>query len=235
MISKESWKKIAVVSIFAIAMGFLEAVVVVYLRKLYYPSGFNFPLSTLINTQVLNIEWIREFFTLVMLACIGWLAARKFSERFAYFLYAFAIWDIFYYIWLLATLGWPKSLLTWDLLFLIPFPWAGPVLAPIINSLTMILFAGLIINISDRKNIRIKLDEWIMLFLGGFIILYTYLIDYGKLVFAFPNFLNLTTNQEFLSLVSNYVPQHYNWILFIIGEAIILFAILKFYTRSKKV
>ena len=235
MISKESWKKIAVVSIFAIAMGFLEAVVVVYLRKLYYPSGFNFPLSTLINTQVLNIEWIREFFTLVMLACIGWLAARKFSERFAYFLYAFAILDIFYYIWLLATLGWPKSLLTWDLLFLIPFPWAGPVLAPIINSLTMILFAGLIINISDRKNIRIKLDEWIMLFLGGFIILYTYLIDYGKLVFAFPNFLNLTTNQEFLSLVSNYVPQHYNWILFIIGEAIILFAILKFYTMSKNV
>ena len=29
--------------IFAVSMGFLEAIVVVYIRELYYPDGFRFP------------------------------------------------------------------------------------------------------------------------------------------------------------------------------------------------
>ena len=46
---KESLKKIGIVAIFAIAMGFLEAVIVIYLRKIYYPLGFNFPLKGFIS------------------------------------------------------------------------------------------------------------------------------------------------------------------------------------------
>ena len=94
---KESLNKISIVTIFAIAMGFLEAVVVVYLRKLYYPNGFNFPLKGFIDPSIISIEWVREFATIVMLITIAMLAGKKLYERFAYFIYVFAIWDIFYY------------------------------------------------------------------------------------------------------------------------------------------
>lgn len=235
---KESCKKIAVVTIFAIAMAFLEAVVVIYLRKIYYPDGFDFPLVGFIEPSILNIEWVREAFTIVMLACIGWLAGKKFSEKFAYFLYSFAIWDIFYYVWLKTALDWPSSLTTWDMLFLIPFPWAGPVLAPIINSITMILLAFIIIHLQDKgKNPKIILREWVLLFLGGLTILYTYLYDYGTLIINsgfLKDFFELAAKQDFKQAVSNYIPSNYNWILFWIGEAIILIAIWMIYVRTDK-
>ena len=31
--------------LYAVAMGYLEAAVVVYLRAIYYPEGFSFPLK----------------------------------------------------------------------------------------------------------------------------------------------------------------------------------------------
>lgn len=46
--------------IFSIAMGFLEAAVVVYLRQLYYPVGFTFPLQSK-ALPALKIEFLREF------------------------------------------------------------------------------------------------------------------------------------------------------------------------------
>ena len=122
-------------------MGFLEAAVVVYLREILYPGGFSFPLSPVPASLALT-EIFREVATLVMLVSIGILAGRKFSTGFAWFIYSFAIWDIFYYIFLKAVLGWPESLMTWDVLFLIPTTWTGPVLTPVLVSLTMILFAG---------------------------------------------------------------------------------------------
>ena len=36
--------KVLALTLFSIAMGLLEAVVVMYLRELYYPAGFAFPL-----------------------------------------------------------------------------------------------------------------------------------------------------------------------------------------------
>ena len=172
-----------------------------------------------------------------MLASIGWLAGKKFSEKFAYFLYSFAIWDIFYYIWLKIALDWPASLTTWDLLFLIPLPWAGPVLAPVINSITMIALAFIIIYLQDkRKEVKIILKEWILLFTGGLAILYTYLYDYGQLIINsgfLKDFFELTAKPEFHQIVSNYVPSGYNWILFCIGEVLILIAIVMIYIRTK--
>ena len=105
--------------IFAIAMGFLEAIVVVYLRALYYPNGFNFPL-TMFSQRLIEIEWVREIATVVMIITIAWVAGKNFLQRFSYFLYVFAVWDIFYYVALKVFLDWPASFLTWDLLFLIP-------------------------------------------------------------------------------------------------------------------
>lgn len=237
MVNKESWKKLIVVAIFAIAMAFLETVVVVYLRKLYYPLGFNFPLANIFDSSILNIEWVREFMTIVMLAAIGWLTGKKFSEKFAYFIYAFAIWDIFYYVWLLVTLHWPASFLTWDLLFLIPWPWAGPVLAPVILSITMILFTIAIIYLQDKKyNVKIKLKEWLLLIAGSLVILWTFLVDYGKLIFEngyWRDFLNLAGNNKFMEAVGSFSPSNYNWLVFVIGEVLILAAIVIFYIRVK--
>jgi hypothetical protein len=38
-------KTIIWLAVFSMAMGYLESAVVVYLRKLYYPDGFKFPLA----------------------------------------------------------------------------------------------------------------------------------------------------------------------------------------------
>src|SRR5262245_39933262 len=85
------------VSVYAVAMGLLEAAVVVYLRRLYYPHGFAFPLVP-VDNDVAVVELWRELATVVMLAAVGGMAGRNRGERFAYFLYAFGIWDLIYYV-----------------------------------------------------------------------------------------------------------------------------------------
>jgi len=114
-------KRLAAVTTFGIAFGFIEAAVVVYLRLHFYPEGFTFPLAEMPGPVILT-EVAREAATIIMLACIGWIAGRRFLDRFAYFAFAFGVWDIFYYVFLKVILGWPESLLTWDVLFLIPSP-----------------------------------------------------------------------------------------------------------------
>ena len=143
--------KIIIITTFAIAMGFLEAAVVVYMREILYPAGFEFPLSP-IPVNLALTELFRELATMIMLLSIGFLAARRFSTGFAWFIYSFAIWDIFYYVFLWAILGWPESLMTWDVLFLIPTTWTGPVLAPLVLSLTMILLAMIILQKAEGGN-----------------------------------------------------------------------------------
>ena len=120
---KEEKRKLVWIGVFAIAMAFVETMIVFYLRKLYYPDNNLFPLNISMPTEILIFEWIREAATIVMLLAIAVLAGRNAKEKFAYFIYTFAIWDIFYYVWLKVTLDWPASLMTWDVLFLIPITW----------------------------------------------------------------------------------------------------------------
>src|SRR3972149_9492425 len=131
-------KKILWVMIFAVAIALVESAVVVYLRELHYPEGFRFPLKLIIDKTVI-VELYREIATVIMLLSIGALVGKIFWERFAYFLIAFGVWDIFYYVWLKVAIGWPVSILDWDILFLIPVPWIGPVIAPVLVSLLMIV------------------------------------------------------------------------------------------------
>ena len=137
-------QKLIWVSIFAVAMGFFEAAVVIYLRKLMYPAGFSFPLAPIEHGLAVT-EILREAATLIMLLSAGILAGRYATERFAWFIYAFAIWDIFYYIFLKLLIGWPESFMTWDILFLIPATWVGPVITPVIVSLSMIVLAAVVL------------------------------------------------------------------------------------------
>jgi len=132
----------AVVIAFAIAMALLESAVVVYLqRALEVDPQALFPVrEPALAGDLALIEVGREAATLVMLATVGWLAGRNGLERLAWTAVAFGTWDIMYYVWLWAFIGWPPSLGTWDLLFLIPVPWSGPVWAPVAVSLALVGF-----------------------------------------------------------------------------------------------
>lgn len=235
---KETVRKIFAVSVFAIAMAFLEAAVVIYLRKLFYPAGFVFPLIGFVEPSILSVEWLREFATIAMLISVGILAGKKFCSRIAYFLYAFAVWDIFYYIFLKLALNWPSSFLTWDLLFLVPWPWAGPVIAPIICSILFIILAILILNFEDKnKKAKPATKEW-LLFVGGvLLVLYTWLYDYGALIFGggfAKSFFTLAENLRFIDAVSNFIPAGYNWLLFSAGIVLTIIGIVLFYLRTTK-
>ncbi len=223
--SSRAYKTFITLFIFGIAMGYLEAVVVVYLRGLHYPQGFAFPLS-IFTMGTLWIEWGREFATIVMLATIGIVSGKNFLQKFSYFLFAFAIWDIFYYVFLKLTLNWPQSLLTWDILFLIPVPWVGPVLAPVICSLTMILIGCMIVFMEERGyTVTMKVWDWVLMLLGAFIVFCTFIHDYFIIIFhegLASGFGNLVTNPHIQEMISQYVPTSYNWFLFAVGEILIL-------------
>jgi len=224
-------------AVFAIAMGFLEGIVVVYVRELYYPEGFDFPLK-LMSPELVRIEWIREIATLVMLAGVGILTGKNGLQRLLYALFAFGVWDIFYYIALKLLIGWPASLLTWDLLFLIPVSWLGPVLAPVLNSMTMIVMALLLVSRQERGYpVKVSLADWILIFGGAFIILYTYLIDYTRLlieggVLAGKN--SPEAADRLIQIITSYIPDSYRWLLFIVGEVLIVAAITRILIKSRK-
>lgn len=236
-LKSELLKKIFWVTIFAITMAYLETAIVVYLRELYYPNGFSFPLMPIKNNIALVEIW-REVATILMLISISVLVAKKFSERFAYFLLAFAVWDIFYYVFLKLLLNWPESFLTWDILFLIPLPWVGPVIAPVLLSLTMIFFAVLILffNIEFEK-VKIKALDWMLLTLGSFVVILSFIWDYASFVLSKYNLSEIfqsDSKDALMTMFLKYFPNEFIWWPFWLGEIIILSGIFTFYFRTKK-
>ena len=131
--------RLSTVVVFAIAMAWLEAACVYYLRVLVdrvEPYQANpLPLAGSIG----HVELAREAATLVMLVTLGMLAGRTWQARLGYTAIAFGVWDIFYYVFLRVMTGWPASIFDWDILFLLPLPWWGPVIAPALIALLMIV------------------------------------------------------------------------------------------------
>ena len=233
---KPLFYKFLVVGIFAISMGFLEAVVVVYLREIYYPDGFDFPL-TMIEPGIFGIELVREVTTLVMLITIGLLVGKSANGKFAWFLYTFGIWDIFYYVGLKLFLDWPESLLTWDILFLIPITWIGPVLAPLICALTMIIFGTMTARIEFKgRRVIVGYLVWIMMLTGAVLIFFSFIRDYARLLYASENFNRgaILSEPGFVDAITTYVPEQFNWILFGIGEFLILISIYLIFRKNRK-
>ena len=228
-------KKIWIVTIFAVAMAFLETAVVIYLRELLYPGGFDFPLVPIPESIALT-EILREAATLIMPVSIGMMAGKNFSQGFAWFIYSFAIWDIFYYIFLNFMIGWPESLFTWDILFLIPTTWTGPVLSPVIVSFTMIFFALIILVYADKgKNTRISRVEWTLLITGSLVLIFGFVLDYSKYMlkeFKLGQILSMN-NKAAMEHAFHYIPNQFPWWIFILGELIILAGILIFWKRVK--
>jgi hypothetical protein len=143
-------KRWMVVIVFAAAMAWLEAAVVYYLRTLtdrVEPYQQN-PLP--IGGGLERVELVRELATLVMLLTVGLLAGRTWRQRVGYSAVAFGVWDTLYYVFLKLICDWPKSIFDWDVLFLLPLPWWGPVFAPVCIALLMIVWGTLATQLTHR-------------------------------------------------------------------------------------
>ncbi|MBN1393189.1 MAG: hypothetical protein JW947_10360 [Sedimentisphaerales bacterium] len=178
---KVMFKRFCVVVIFSIAFAYIEASVVVYLREIFYPSGFAFPLTefgiTPLWQRLLLTETGREASTLVLILTASWLFGQNLQQRFAFFLIIFAVWDIFYYVWLKVLIGWPASIMDWDILFLMPTVWAGPVIAPVLVSLVMLVFAVIILYRSCcAKALKLNPFDWLVFILAAFLVIASFCI-----------------------------------------------------------
>ena len=198
---------IAVVA-FAIAMAYLEGAVVVYLQgALAAEVGQIFPLRPASEAgDLIAIEAGREAATLVMIGAVGLLAGRSGVERLAWGAVAFGTWDIAYYVWLYVFSGWPSSLGTTDLLFLLPVPWAGPVWSPVAVSAALVA-VGLACARALRNGIRLRLRSrhWLMGIAGGLLVILSYTMDTGR-------------------LLDGGLPGPYPWPVFVVGMGLALAA-----------
>jgi hypothetical protein len=200
-----------VVVLFAVAMAWVEAASVYYIRVVVdrvVPYQAN-PLP--VGGVLGSVELVREAATLVMLLTIGVLAARSWQQRLGYTAIAFGVWDIFYYVFLRAISGWPTSLLDWDVLFLLPVPWWGPVLAPVSIALLLIVWGTFATQSADRAPAAsFTRIPWTLNGLGIVLALYVFMAD---AIHSLPRGLEAT---------SRVLPTAFNWPLF--SVALVLMA-----------
>jgi hypothetical protein len=148
---QSEWSRWSAVTLFAVAFAWVEAAIVFYLRTLvdrldpYQPNPL--PLAE----GVVWVELVREAATMIMLAMVGLLAGNSRVTRLGYALIAFGVWDICYYLFLKPMSGWPGSLLDWDILFLIPLPWWGPILAPMLIGVLLIAWGTLVTQMESLQ------------------------------------------------------------------------------------
>jgi hypothetical protein len=206
--------------LFGISFGYVEAAVVVYLRQIYSPFRQQFypapqaaePVPLLSIEQLQSVgpehsrrvvtEMGREIATLVMLAAVALLVAPNVRLWLAAFLIAFGAWDIAFYAFLRLLTDWPGSLLTWDVLFLVPVPWIGPVLAPVLISCSMII-AGVIVFRRESTGSAVRLT-WV----------------HAALLGAAALLLILSFTWDFRAALEGRPPASYNWTLFAFAEAL---------------
>jgi len=166
-----------IVVLFAVAMAWLESATVYYLRVLVGrldPYQAN-PLP--ISGDLGWVELVREAATLVMLATVGVLAGRTWKMRLGYTAIAFGVWDIFYYVFLRVICGWPRSLFDWDILFLLPLPWWGPVIAPVSIAFLMIVWGTLLTRPGGRTSPEAVTPARVLGAIGIVLALYAFMAD----------------------------------------------------------
>ena len=197
---------LTILAVYAMAMALLESTVVVYMRHLYYASNplDIFPLSFLDSYDTV-LELSREAATVIMILTVALLADRSSRTRtFAAFVFVFGVWDLFYYFWLKVLMGWPRSWLEWDVLFLIPSVWLGPWICPGFISLLFIAWGYW--TLRSATNIFFT-PRSLAVFVAGAVL--------GLASFLQPAVAVLHTGG--IAELSSYTPGKFLWWLFIPG------------------
>jgi len=211
------------VVIFATAMAWFEAACVYYLRLLVdrvVPYQEN-PLP--IRGELGEVEILREAATLVMLFALGLLAGTTWRARLGYTAIAFGVWDIFYYVFLHAICGWPVSLLDWDILFLLPLPWWGPVIAPVTIALLMVAGGTLATQSSEATGTTaLTRTAWRMSWLGIALALYVFMADALRAV------------QQGVDVMNMPLPTTFNWPLFALAVALMAAPVARLAWRPRQ-
>ncbi len=197
--------KLAAVALYAIAMASIEAAAVTYLRRAYGITDIVHDLPRTAD-RLTAIETGREAATIVMLLAVGWIAGRKLQDRIGYFVFAFGLWDIAYYFWLALFVGWPHSPLDWDVLFLIPLPWWGPVLAPTLIA-AMMCVGGVAAVVQVERGVRWRMNRTNVFAAtaGIAVVLYTFM---AAALGALP---------DGMAAVERVRPSDFQWPLFVVG------------------
>jgi hypothetical protein len=166
-------RKLWWVAVYAVAMAYLEAAVVGYVRAL-----LRIDLTHVSLGHYFNVEVGREAATIAMLFAVGWVAGQKRQDCLAYTVFAFGLWDIWYYVWLAVLIGWPETLFDWDILFLIPLRWWGPVLSPVLIAL-LLCIVGIfaIVRTEWGEKVEFTSARLVASALGGMLALYVFMAD----------------------------------------------------------
>lgn len=155
---------------------------------------------------LVKIELAREAATLIMLAALAAVLARDTRTWLGAFVLAFGVWDLTFYLWLRVLIGWPASLLTWDLLFLLPVPWAAPVLAPCIVAATMAIFGA---HMLARRPRHTPLLARVAIAAGAIVLLASFTWDWRL-------------------WLAGGMPVRFPWLIFSAGEALMIAGFLSF-------
>jgi hypothetical protein len=212
MNEKQRW---LVLVLFAVAMAWMESATVIYARTLFNRLEPYQPNPLPFDAHLAPVEIIREIATMVMLATGGWLAGRTARSRFGYFLIAFGVWDIFYYVFLAVIGPWPRTPWDWDILFLIPLPWWGPVWAPVSIAALMVA-GGTLVCLNDRKDRPFwpARRTWTPNLAGALLALYAFMAEAIALLPHGPR------------VVADALPQSFLWPVFLVGLALMSAPIL---------
>lgn len=195
--------KVVLLFLCAVAMAFVEAAVVIYLREII-GAGPLFPMRE-IPATLLAVEVGREAATIVMLLSVAFLSFQGEARRMGAFLLLFSVWDVFYYVWLYVTIGWPAGVGEWDVLFLIPLPWVGPVWSVLVICAGMLVFSVLFLRVPEDARFAPGVWGWICGISGMLTVVATYirewaLIGYGAGVPSLFSFLPFTAGLCLLAI-----------------------------------
>jgi hypothetical protein len=188
-----------VVALYAGAMAWVESAVVFYLRTMIDRIDPHQPNPLPMIGSLGHVELAREAATLIMLLTVGILAGRSWRGRLGYAAIAFGVWDIFYYVFLKVMCDWPRSLLDWDILFLLPLPWWGPVLAPVSIAFLMILWGTLASQFEDRPLVASSFRSWFLNFVGVGLALYVFMAD------------SIRVADQGTTVLRKVLPNYFNW------------------------